>query len=245
MKPWVIFTTAFFLYGNLVAQDIDPENYSIKERGENIKGFFQVGPSFSILEKNQTSLTSDFGDVTLGFSTSLGLNPIGEGKPSPLLIGIQFTFQTFGRDKLSDPVTSIRYKTAYNYFNVGPITRFYPIKTKKVIPFIEATAGLAVLSSRTKIDRTIFENEEEEVVIGSLNDTSFGYGLSIGLHGNPSRKNNEDLRATFFLSLKYNWSERSKFMTRKSVTVIDDVHRFKTSYTSFNAVQIQLGAFLH
>ncbi|GCC51366.1 hypothetical protein SanaruYs_15910 [Chryseotalea sanaruensis] len=234
---------------SLFAQQVDPDNYKLEEPINNISGYFYLGLETGIpggqLKQN---LKSDFGEVTFGFSSGLGLNPFGKKRESPLLFGIDFSIHTFGRDKTTDPVTDIRYKTSYNKFFVGPVARIYfPVRGKLAI-FAEGMAGAHVMNSRIKIDQTIFDNNEEEILIDSENDGSLGYGFGVGLHTRKQDSSDAEFpqaHASFFMRLSYLSGDRSRHIERGSVSVIDDVLTYRTAYTDTGLIQLTLGVILY
>lgn len=234
---------------SLHAQQVDPDNYKLEKPVNTIPGYFYLGLETGILGGQlKQNLKSDFGEVTFGFSSGLGLNPFGKKRESPLLLGIDFSIHTFGRDKTTDPVTEIRYKTSYNKFFIGPVARLYlPVRGKLAI-FTEGMAGAHVMNSRIKIDQTIFDNNEEEILIDSENDGSLGYGFGLGLHTRKQDSSDAELpqaHASFFIRLSYLTGDRSRHIERKSVSIIDDVLTYRTTYTNTGLIQLTLGVILY
>lgn len=231
------------------AQQVDSDNYTIEKPVTTISGYFYLGLGTGLPNTQlQQNLKSDYGDITLGFSSGFGLNPFGRKRASPLLFGIDFAVHTFGRDKTTDPITDIRYKTAYNKYFVGPAARLYlPIKGKLAV-FAEGLAGAHIMSSRIKVDLTIFDDNEDEILIDSENDTSLGYGFGLGLH---SRKQNSgevglpQAHASFFVKLNYLAGDRSRHIERDSVQIIDDVLTYRTMYSNTGQIQLTLGLILY
>ncbi len=234
---------------SLLAQQVDPDNYSPVKPVNTVPGYFYLGLETGIPGSQlKQNLQSDFGALTLGFSAGFGLNPLGKERESPLLIGLDFSYHTFGRDKTTDPFTDIRYKTSYNKFFVGPVARFYlPIRGKLAV-FTEGMAGAHVMNSRIKVDQTIFDNNEEEILIDSENDTSLGYGFGLGLHTRKQDSGKFDLpeaHASFFFRLSYLSGDRSRHMERDSVSIIDDVLSYRTTYSSMGLLQVSVGLILY
>lgn len=228
------------------SQTVDNYNYTIESPFTPVNGFFFLGLATGFPDAQfKQAMDSDYGGPSLGFSSGFGLNPYGKKRESPILLGLDFSYHTFGRDKITDPVTSLRYKASYNSYFVGPLMRFYPHKEGKIAPFVEGSAGLSVLNARIKNDRTIFEDSEEEIIIDSKNDTGFGYSLAVGFHGNRKKEVEVEGQASFFLRLLYSWGDRSQYIKRGSVTMIDDVLNYETGYTTTNMFQVQLGLILH
>lgn len=242
--------TLLMMNMSLFAQQVDPDNYKIEKPVNTISGYFYLGFETGITGvQPKQNLKSDFGDVTFGFSTGLGLNPFGKKRESLLLFGVDFSIHTFGRDKTTDPVTDIRYKTSHNKFFIGPVARVYlPVRGKLAI-FAEGLAGAHIMNSRIKIDQTIFDNNEEEILIDSENDGSLGYGFGVGLHtrkqDNSIDEELPEAHASFFIRLSYLSGDRSRYIERGSVSIIDNVVSYRTAYTNTGLIQLTLGAILY
>lgn len=246
MRHWILSLIFLFLASRLAAQPVDHENYSIEEFPTPVANYFALYLASAIPNPQfKKAMDSEYGAVSLGFDAGFGLNPYGKERISPLLLGIDFSYHTFGRDKTTDPVTDIRYKTSFNTYFVGPCARLYVGRIKKAAPFLEGYGGLSVLNARTKLDRTLLDNSEEEVLIGSENDAGFAYGLGFGIHGKAKGDNPEAAHASFSLRVLYTWGERAKHIVRNSVQVVDDVLSYQTGFTGTNMLQIQVGITLY
>lgn len=245
------FTCLVLLITNtcLLAQQVDPDNYSLEKPINTIPGYFYLGLETGIpgKELNQ-KLKSDYGDLTLGFSAGFGLNPFGKERVSPFLLGLDFSIHTFGRDKTTDPLTDIRYKTSFNKYFVGPVARLYlPVRGKLAV-FAEGLAGAHIMSSRIKVDQTIIDNNEEEILIDSENDASLGYGFGLGLH--TRKQDNTELpqpqaHTSFFFRINYMAGDRSRHIERNSVSIIDDVVNYRIGYSNTGQIQVTFGAILY
>lgn len=241
--------TLLVFYASLFAQQVDPDNYSPAKPVNTVPGYFYLGLEAGIPGSQlKQNLQSDFGALTPAFSAGFGLNPFGRERESPLLLGIDFSFHTFGRDKTTDPFTDIRYKTSYNKFFIGPVARLYlPIRGKLAV-FTEGMAGAHVMNSRIKVDQTIFDNNEEEILIDSENDTSLGYGFGVGLHTRKQDSGKFDLpeaHASLFFRVSYLTGDRSRHIERDSVNIIDDVLTYRTAYSPMGLLQVTVGLILY
>lgn len=242
-------TTLLVLSTSLFAQQVDPDNYSPVKPVNTVPGYFYLGLETGIPGSQlKQNLQRDFRALTPGFSAGFGLNPFGRERESPLVLGLDFSFHTFGRDKTTDPFTDIRYKTSYNKFFIGPVARLYlPIRGKLAV-FAEGLAGAHVMSSRVKIDMTIFDNNEEEILIDSENDASLGYGFGVGLHTRKQDSGQFDLpeaHASLFFRVSYLTGDRSRHIERDSVNIIDDVLTYRTLYSPMGLLQVTVGLILY
>lgn len=226
------------------SQAVDLENYSLEETATPVGGFFLFGLVTGFPDAQfKEAMDSNFGGPSLGFTTSFGFNPYGSRRESPLLLGLDFTYHSFGRDQTTDPITSVLYKTSFNHYFVGPLARLYPIRKDKLIPFLEATAGLSILNTRIKTNE--FDDSGETFVLDSESDKGFGYSIGIGFHTNRVKEDLEQLRTSFFMKLLYSWGDRSSYVKRDSVSVVDDVYSYETGYTSTNMLQVQVGVLFY
>lgn len=225
-------------------QVIDNENYTLEKTATPVRGFFFVALTTGFPDAQfKQAMDSNFGGSSIGFSSGFGINPYGERRDSPLLLGLDFHYHSFGRDQTADPITNILYKTSFNQYYVGPLVRLYPIRSEKLVPFLEGTAGLAILNAKVKTDE--LDASGETTLIDSENDKGFGFSLGAGIHTNRSTGDTEGLKTSFFLRLLYNWGDRSRYVKRDSVRVVDDILDYETGYTSTNMLQLQIGCIFH
>lgn len=226
------------------SQVIDNENYTLEKTATPVSGFFFVALTTGFPDAQfKQSMDSNFGGSSIGFSSGFGVDPYGERRESPLLVGLDFTYHSFGRDQTTDPITNILYKTSFNHYFVGPLFRLYPVRGEKVVPFLEGSAGLAILNAKIKTDE--LDESGETTLIDSENDNGFGFSLGAGFHTNRSTGDTEGLKTSFFLRLLYSWGERSRYIKRDSVHVVDDILDYETGYTSTNMLQLQIGCIFH
>ncbi len=253
MRSLLLSMIALLQAGNMLfAQEaVDLDNYNIEHSSNqfSIPGYLYLGLAGGLPDLTlQQSIKSDYGDITLGFASGFGINPFGKKRESPLLLGIDFSYLTFGRDKITDPFTSFRYKFTINKIFVGPSARIYfPLKGKIAL-FADGMVGGHIMNGRIKVDKTIFDDGEEDIVIGSENDGSLGYGFGLGIHSRKVRLVETDLpeaHASFFVRLSYLSGDRSRFIKRGSVQVTNDVLSYQTGFTSTGMIQLTIGAIIY
>lgn len=252
MRSWlsivIIMQTANLLFAQ---ENVDIDNYSIQQSSfqSAIPGYFYLGLAGGLPEASlKSSIKSDYGDITMGFATGFGINPFGKKRESPLLFGVDFSYLTFGRDKITDPVTSFRYKFTINKIFVGPNARIYfPLKGKIAL-FADGMVGGHIMNGRIKVDKTIFDDGEEDIVIGSENDGSLGYGFGVGIHSRKVSIADSEIpeaHASFFVRFSYLSADRSRFIKRGSVQVVNDVLTYQTGFTGTGMFQLTLGAIIY
>src|SRR5262245_31346761 len=76
--------------------DISPATYYDKYH-INIMGVVGV-PSKELKE----AVTNNFGNLGVGFATSVLFNPVAKKKPSKVLLGVDFSYLTYGVDKIDE-----------------------------------------------------------------------------------------------------------------------------------------------
>ena len=253
MRKWLLSMIVLLQASNvLFAQEaVDSDNYSIDHSvfQSAIPGYFYFGLAGGVPDPSlKESIKSDYGDITLGFATGFGINPFGKKREAPFLLGIDFSYLTFGRDKITDPITSFRYKFTINKIFVGPSARLYfPLKGKLAL-FADGMVGGHIMNGRIKVDKTIFDDGEEDIVIGSENDGSLGYSFGLGIHSRKVSLVESEIpeaHASFFIRLSYLSGDRSRFIKRGSVQVINDVLSYQTGFTSTGMLQLTLGAIIY
>jgi hypothetical protein len=220
--------------GNVTAQTVDHENYSIETKEPAPQGFL----FFSLAHGSPDSqFRKAMGNGAFGLSTGFGVNPFGKKRESPLLIGLDYSYYTFGFDEVTDPVTEIPYITGYNTSFAGMLTRVFPWRTKKVKFFADGVAGFRRVTIRTKEN---FDTENP-LIVNKQNDRSFGYGAGVGFMSPLVEIEEGSPQLGFSCRVMYLWGERSQYIKRDSLRVVDDVITFDSGFTSVNMLQIQLG----
>jgi hypothetical protein len=198
------------------------------------------------------AIDNDTGGVGVGFGFNVLANPYGKKRSSPVLLGIDFNYLTFGRDKIEASGNVPPYKTSYNYYTIGGIGRYIIPKSRGFTPFIDAMLGMKIYNTRTKIDKdalqTVIDKQQEEV-INSNNDTGLTYGVGVGFF-NRKFKTNESgealttNNASFSLRLMYLWGDEIGYVKRGTVVVENGFVSYETGYTKTNMILIQLGFYV-
>jgi opacity protein-like surface antigen len=198
------------------------------------------------------AIDNDTGGVGVGFGFNVLANPYGRKRSSPVLLGIDFNYLTFGRDKIEASGNVPPYKTSYNYYTIGGLGRYVIPKTSGFTPFIDGMLGMKIYNTRTKIDKdafqTVIDNEQEEV-INSNNDTGLTYGIGVGFFNRKfSTSENGDAvtsnNVSFTLRLMYLWGDEIGYVKRGTVVVENGFVSYETGYTKTNMILIQLGFYV-
>jgi len=188
------------------------------------------------------AIQNDLGNLGFGLATGVVLSPLLENKPSPVLLGIDFSYFKYGQDKQSATVTSPPLKTTYNVFTWNGVARLRPrFQRGSITPFADGLLGLKLYNTKTKIDKDVIDfifNDSQPEVINNVKSTGLNYGLGVGFYTNPKQQTNPG----FTLRALYLWGEDVNYVVRNSVKVTPggDV-TFETARANTSMVLIQLG----
>lgn len=187
-------------------------------------------------------INNSTGNLGYGLFTGLALNPLGKNKPSPVLLGIDFGYFTYGNEKQEGSGNMPTLKTTHNVFTWNAIARLKPIRHQgSITPFADGLLGLKLFSSKTKIDKdltNIIFNDNQNEVISNVKDTGLNYGLGVGFYTNPKENSNPG----FQLRILYLWGDEVKYVKRNSVMVDSNgTVTFETARANTSMVIIQVG----
>ena len=174
-------------------------------------------------------IDNSFGNLGFGLNAGLVLSPLAEKKPSPVLLGADFGYFTYGNEKQAGTSTSPKLKTTHNVFTWNAMARLKPKYHKgRVIPFADGLLGLKLFNSKTKIDKNVTDiifNTDQREVINNAKDTGLNYGLGLGFYTSPK----QSYKPGFQLRVLYLWGDDVKYVVRNSVVV--DQNGFVTFLT--------------
>lgn len=188
------------------------------------------------------AIQNDLGNLGYGLATGIVISPLLENKPSPVLLGIDFSYFKYGQDKQAGTSTSPPLKTTYNVFTWNGLARLRPMSQRgSVTPFVDGLIGLKLYNTKTKIDKDVLDfifNNNQPEVINNVKNTSLNYGLGVGFYTNPNKQSNPG----FTLRVLYMWGNEVTYVVRNSVKVTPggDV-TFETAQANTSMVLIQLG----
>jgi hypothetical protein len=182
------------------------------------------------------------GNLGYGLFTGLALSPLGKNKPSPILLGIDFGYFTYGNEKQQGFGNMPTLKTTHSVFTWNAMARLKPIRHQgRITPFADGLLGLKLFNSKTKIDKdltNIIFNDNQNEVINNVKDTGLNYGLGVGFYTNPKNNSNPG----FQLRVLYLWGDEVKYVVRNSVMVDSNgLVTFETTRANTSMVIIQVG----
>lgn len=146
-------------------------------------------------------------------------------------------FSVLGTGAKIDNYRGLQVKTDGALFMVGPMVRWAPVTSWRIVPFVGVSSGLGISSTTTTseiVDKaTFFEQfvgwQEEDIVNTTTHmqsgGTSLGYSLSAGVLIKPA----------FTLAVTYFAIDQVKYVNKDDVSFADG----EISYTS-NVVPVQM-----
>jgi hypothetical protein len=231
MKP-AIFIALLLIGANAQAQDT--------VRFSTIHFFGGVQTAIPSSEFREV-INNSFGNLGYGLNLGFVLSPLGEKKPSPVLLGADFGYFTYGNEKQKGTSTSPPLKTTHNVFTWNAMARLKPTHHKgSIIPFADGLIGLKLFNSKTKIDKNVTDiifNTDKREVINNVKDTGLNYGLGLGFYTNPKKNTNPG----FQLRVLYLWGDEVKYVVRNSVAVDQNGFvTFSTNRANTSMIIVQL-----
>lgn len=240
--------TLFIMVTTLNRAFAQTEDYEVSPSAYHDTFHFNVTGLVGIPSKElKEAVQNDFGDLGVGFATSILMNPFGKKKPSPILMGIDFSYLTYGVDKIDESSSNPPLKTAFNVYNISAAFRFLPRQSTGFAPFIDGMVGSRIFNTRTKINKDIVDtilNEDQPEVINTTNDAGLCYTVGIGFF---NRKPKDDqLKGSFTLRFLYTWGDDAEYIIRDSIKLdSDNFVTYETGRTRTDMFLIQLGFTLY
>ncbi|MCK6618385.1 MAG: hypothetical protein L6Q51_12160 [Cyclobacteriaceae bacterium] len=195
------------------------------------------------------AVDNSIGGAAVGMGANILLNPKGKKGYSPVFFGAEFSYMTFGRDKIEATNDAPPFKTTFNYYALNGISRvFLSKKESGFVPFIDGTLGLKIFNTRTKVDKNVSHiilDDNQPVVINTTNDNGLGYGVGIGFYNRKPMESEDDTRASFTMRVMYLWGDPTSYVKRGSVRVDNGFVSFEEGSTKTNMIMVQLGIMLY
>lgn len=182
--------------------DISP--YTIHDRFN-----FHINTVVAIpLNELKDAIQNNFGNVGVGFSTGILANPFGKKKPSPMFVGGEFSYLTYGVDKIRESAINPPIKTTFNVYYINAAGRILLTQEKAFVPFIDGLLGARIFNTRTKIDKDFLAtvlNDDQPEVINTTNDTGINYCIGFGFYNRKTKTSDAENQVSFTLRILYSW----------------------------------------
>jgi hypothetical protein len=187
-------------------------------------------------------IKNDFGNLGYGIATGVVLSPLLENKASPVLLGLDFGYFTYGKEKQIASSTSPALKTTHNVFTWNGIGRLRPrFERGAITPFVDGLLGLKLYNTKTKIDKNIIDfifNDDQREVINNVKDTGVNFGLGAGFYVNQKVNGGPG----FMIRCLYLWGDEVNYVVRNSLKVDSNGFvTYETARANTTMFIIQLG----
>lgn len=248
MLKFSVYLLALLACSNVFAQtdslyEVSPNAYYDKYH-IGIMGVVGI-PSQELKE----AVRNNFGDVGIGFATSLLFNPVAKRKPSTVLLGVDFSYLTYGVDKIDETSYSPPLKTTFNVYSISAAFRLLPKQSPGFAPFIDGMIGSRIFNTRTKVNKDVVHtllNEDQPEVVNTTNDSGLCYTLGVGFFNRKIKNDDQELKGAFSLRVLYSWGDDTKYIIRDSIQLdSNNFITYETGYTSTNMLLVQIGFILY
>ncbi len=162
---------------------------------------------------------NNFGNLGYGINTGLIVSPLFERRPSPFLIGLDFSYFTYGQEKDGATANTPRLKSTYNVYTWNGLVRIRPPLEKGALtPFADGLLGLKLYTTKTKVDKDLLDflfTDNQAEVLNNVRDTGLSFGTGAGFYTNPRNRS----APSFSLRLLYLWGDEVEYVVKDSIKV--------------------------
>ena len=238
-KSLILASLVVFCYSG-AAQELDIDKFHVSVFGNAAFPFSDL----------KSAVDNKIGGLGVGAGASLLVNPTLKTKNSPVFVGLDLNYLTFGRDKTEGTAVTPPYKTSFNFYSVCGMLRLYPHPEKVgFVPFLDGMLGLKLFNARTKVDKDIFNtiNNDEDEVINNTTDKGLGYALGIGFMSRKYREDKDGImqkKESLTVRITYHWGATATYVKRGSVVVDNGNVTFETSEVKPDMIVLQVGLFV-
>lgn len=193
----------------------------------------------------KNSIENSFGNNGFGGGLHVLINTQKEDK-TPVFLGIDFNYLNFGTEKTPESKYLPPLKTTFNYFTLGPLFRV--VLTEKysgIVPFVDGMFGLKILNTKTRVDNslvtTILTQEPNESILGT-NYEGLVSGIGIGFYTKSQKKEADDIAASFFVKLMFEYGDKTRYVKRNSISVDPEgLITYQTGHTPTSMITLKFG----
>jgi hypothetical protein len=219
---------------------------SIAQESDTIKfdylNFYFNGQVAVPAKEFREVINNSVGDLGVGLTGGFLFSPLGQKKPSPILLGADIGYSNYGVEKISASSNDPAIKITHNIYSFDGMARLRNPNhhNKTIVPFIDGLLGLKLYNTRVKIDKdlldVIFNNDQAEV-LDNVNNTGLNFGLGTGFYTVPKKING----AGFMMRVLYMWGDEVEYVVRNSVKMNNGTLTYDTGKANTSMVTIQLG----
>lgn len=200
---------------------------------------------FPVGEFRET-VQNSIGGKAVGTGINFLFKPIKSESLSPVMIGMEFNYLYLGTDKTPESKFLPQLKTIYNYYNVGPLIRFFlndnPDGFK---PFLDGFIGLKILNTKTKIDNTLIDTLVDEAYLEKLlstNNEGLGFGVGLGFFKSKIKEEFDEGSISFYMKVLYQYGDRITHVKKGSIEVDPNGFiTYQTGHSQTSIISLQFG----
>jgi len=188
------------------------------------------------------AINNSIGDLGVGLAGGFLFSPLGQKKPSPVLLGVDVGYTNYGVEKTGSGSGNRPLKITHNIFSFDAIARLRQPNhlNKKVILFADGLMGIKLYNTRIKIDESFFDtlfNPDDAEVLDNVNNTGMNFGLGAGFYTHPQTYNG----VGFTMRALYMWGDEVDYVVRNSVKLTNNTLTYDTGTANTSMLLIQLG----
>ena len=226
----IVFVTAIRL--NACAQESDTVRFDYLS--------FYINAQVAVPAKEfRAAINNSVGDLGVGLAGGFLFSPLGQKKPSPILLGVDIGYLNYGVEKINATSGDPALKITHNIFSFDGVGRLRPYNHKgKITPFIDGLLGLKLYNTRVKIDKTfldtIFNNDEAEV-LKNVNNSGVNFGMGCGFYTHSPNGIGFTMRGL------YMWGDEVNYVVRNSMKINNGTLSYEMTAANTSMFIIQLG----
>lgn len=198
-------------------------------------------------EEFKNAVDNSIGGIGAGLSTTILLNPKGNNGFSPVYVGVDFTYLTFGRDKIEATNSAPPYKTSFNHYGISGLGRLFFKEELGFFPFIDGLIGVKVFNTRTKIDKDVFDHlltDDQAEVVDNTNDAGLGFGAGLGFfikNYPPADDEYNSGGGSITMRIVYLWGAPTTYVKRGSMEIENGYITYEKGYARTDMILLNIG----
>ena len=187
-------------------------------------------------------INNSVGNTGVGLAGGFLFSPFGQKKPSPILLGFDYSYQNYGVEKFDIPSFDSTIKVSHNIHTFNAVARLRPTNqhNRKVTPFADGMLGLKLYNTRVKVDKNLIDaifNTDGESLFESVKNTGLNFGLGGGFYTCPKYAGVPG----FTIRVMYLWGDEVDYVVRNSVKYVNDSFTYQTDRANTSMLLIQIG----
>lgn len=188
------------------------------------------------------AINNSIGNTGVGLAAGFLFSPFGQKKPSPILLGFDYSYQNYGVEKFNLPGFDSTIKVSHNIHTFNAVARLRPTNQHnlRITPFADGMLGLKLYNTRVKVDKNLVDalfNTDGESVFESVINTGLNFGIGGGFYTCPKGAG----KPGFIFRMMYLWGDEIDYVVRNSVKYVNDTFTYQTDRANTSMLLIQIG----